>query len=435
MTPIIISIIIGLAIGIALGLLLAKDKSREAINKIGLELASEKSRFEQVKNNLEMLKFETDQIRESNNLLIQKNATLEENARNLNIKIAGQKEEVEKMHILWKEEFSNMATNIVRTQSNDLQEKHKETLKLVLDPLKENIIKFEKKVEDTHNKSTEQTASLKEQINALSELNKTIGTEAKNLTKALKGESKTRGNWGENLLLTILEKSGLQKGIGYDVQQSINTDEGRRLIPDVIINLPDDKKLIIDSKISLVDYEKYVEEETEELRKIHLLNHIRSIKRHIDELSGKNYQNLYGINTPDFVLLFMPIEPAFHVALHQDPDLYTNGFEKNIIIITNSTLLATLKTVAHIWNQEKLNRNSAEIARQAGDLYDKFVNFSTDLMQVGKKMDEAKGVYSDAMKKLVEGKDNLVRKTQRLKELGAKSSKEIDMKLLDRSED
>lgn len=278
------------------------------------------------------------------------------------------------------------------------------------------------------------TAELKVQLEGLKTLNQRMSQEAENLTKALKGDAQARGNWGEIVLERILERSGLEKDREYFMQESYSSEEGRRLRPDVIIKLPDDKNLIIDSKVSLVSYEKYANAENDEEKEQALKAYLVSVKTHIKGLSEKNYHELFETGSLDYVLMFVPIESAFAMIVQQGGELYNEAHNKNIIIVSPSTLIATLRTVASIWKHEYQNRNALEIARQGGALYDKFKAFVDDLIEVGKSLDKSKHQYGMAMNKLVEGKDNLIRKTERLKELGAKTSKEMDPKILDRAE-
>ena len=276
-------------------------------------------------------------------------------------------------------------------------------------------------------------SALKEQLLGLKDLNQQMAKEATNLTKALKGDSKTQGNWGELVLERVLEKSGLEKDREYFVQQNFQREDGSRVMPDVVLYLPDNKKMIIDSKVSLTDYERMVNADDDE-RELFLKAHVNSIKKHVDQLSEKNYQDLYDIESPDFVLMFIPIEPAFAVAVNEDNALYNKAFEKNIVIVTPSTLLATLRTIDSMWNNEKHQQNAIEIAKQAGALYDKFEGLVLDLTSVGKKIDAAKSDYSSAMNKLVEGKGNLIGRVEKLKKMGAKAKKSLPDNILKRAE-
>jgi DNA recombination protein RmuC len=290
-------------------------------------------------------------------------------------------------------------------------------------------------VDDNYEKGQKERITLKTEVKNLIDMNEKLSKDANNLTKALKGDVKTQGNWGEVILERILEKSGLVKDREYYVQNSLTSEDGKLYRPDVIIHLPDNKKVIIDSKVSLVAYEKFSSSENTEDQKTHLKQHILSIKAHIKGLSDKNYQNLYGVDGLDFVLLFIPIEGAFSAALQADNSLFQEAFDKNVVLVSTSTLLATLKTIASIWKQEYQNQNAVEIARQGGDLYDKFVNFSEDLITLGKQLNTAKGTYDGAMNKLSEGKGNLVSRSEKMRKLGLKTSKQMNQKLADRSMD
>lgn len=345
-----------------------------------------------------------------------------------------QKQEVEKLQEKFTKEFENLANKILEEKSTKFTEQNRENMKNILSPLQDKIHMFEKKVEDTHKESIDYHAALRQQILGLREMNEQMSKETLNLTKALKGDSKMQGNWGELILERVLEKSGLEKGREYEVQQSFTNELGSRVFPDVVINLPDGKKMVVDSKVSLVAYEKYINEEDEALRIIHMKEHVNSIRRHVEQLSAKNYHDLYQIESPDFVLLFIPMEPAFAIALNEDTTLYNKAFEKNIVIVTPSTLLATLRTIDSMWSNQKQQENAFEIARQAGALYDKFEGFVNDLVKIGKKMDEAKIEYQGAMNKLFDGKGNLISSVEKLKKMGAKAKKSLPENILKRAE-
>ncbi|WP_299222326.1 DNA recombination protein RmuC [uncultured Aquimarina sp.] len=364
-----------------------------------------------------------------NTELTRRNAEFE----NLQLKNQEQKDEVEKLQEKFTKEFENLANKILDEKSNKFTEQNKENIKNILNPLQEKINTFEKKVEQTHKESIDYHAALRQQIVGLKDLNEQMSKEATNLTKALKGDSKMQGNWGELVLERVLEKSGLEKDREYFVQQSFTTADGQRVLPDVVIHLPDSKKMVIDSKVTLTAYERYVNEDDDNLRTTYLKEHITALKRHIDQLSEKNYQDLYDIESPDFVLLFVPIEPAFAIAINEDSKLYNQAFEKNIVIVTPSTLLATLRTIDTMWNNEKQQRNAIEIARQAGALYDKFEGLVKDLTGVGKKIDDAKKDYSSAMNKLVEGRGNLITSVEKLKKMGAKAKKSLPEAIIKRA--
>ena len=352
---------------------------------------------------------------------------------NLHQKNSEQKAEVEKLQEKFTKEFENLANKILDVKSEKFTRQNKENIENILNPLKEKIKTFEDKVEKSQKENISIHSSLKEQLLNLQSQNLKITQEAENLTKALKGDSKMQGNWGELVLERVLEKSGLEKDREYSVQQSFTREDGSRVLPDVIINLPDGKKMVVDAKVSLTAYERYINAE-EELQEKYLKEHISSIKTHVDQLSSKKYEDLYEMESPDFVLMFIPIEPAFAIAINNDNSIYNKAFEQNIVIVTPSTLLATLRTIDSMWNNEKQQRNAIEIARQAGALYDKFEGFITDLTKVGKKMDEAKTEYKGAMNKLVEGRGNIISSIEKLKKMGAKAKKSLPDKYLERAQ-
>ena len=342
-------------------------------------------------------------------------------------------DEINQMKEMLTLEFKNLANKIFEEKTKKITEVNKENLSNILDPLKENIARFERKVESSNKDAVEFNAILKSEINHLKNETLKMRDDANNLANALRGESKTQGDWGEQQMETILNAAGLEKNIHYEKEKNLKNENQDNQRLDYIVKLPGDKCIIIDSKVSLVAYVNYYNSEDKEDKKHYLKEHLKSINTHITTLSNKNYQDL-DINQPDYILMFMANEPAFKLAVLEDVSLYNKAIDRNIVMVTNSTLFATLKTVAYMWKQDKANKNAIEIARQAGSLYDKFQSFSEDLIKVGNNLNTTKNTYEDAMKKLTDGKDNLVRKTERLRELGAKASKKINPKLLDRSE-
>jgi len=398
-------------------------------------------REQQLRNNLSHLNDQlVNSAEEKNELRLHKeqlNSQLirhEAEIQNLQTKNKEQKEEVEKLQEKFTKEFENLANKILDEKSIKFTEQNQKNIKNILNPLQEKIQLFEKKVEESRKENYGIHQALKEQLMNLQNQNLKITQEAENLTKALKGDSKMQGNWGELVLERVLEKSGLEKDREYTVQQSFTREDGSRVLPDVIIHLPDGKKMIVDSKVSLTDYERYINSE-EDLKEKFLKDHINSLKKHVDQLSAKKYEDLYEMESPDFVLMFVPIETAFSIAINNENGLYNKAFEQNIVIVTPSTLLATLRTIDSMWNNEKQQRNAIEIARQAGALYDKFEGFVSDLTKVGKKMDEAKTEYKGAMNKLVEGRGNIVISIEKLKKMGAKAKKSIPERILKRAEE
>lgn len=398
-------------------------------------------REKQLRLNLEGLderliaeKENTHQLREDNSTLAQQLTRFEADMENLRLKNTEQKEEVSKLQEKFTKEFENLANKILDEKSLKFTEQNQKNIRNILNPLQEKIQLFEKKVEDSQKENISIHSALREQLLNLQNQNIKISKEAENLTKALKGDSKMQGNWGELVLERVLEKSGLEKDREYSVQQSFTKKDGSRVLPDVVINLPDGKKMVIDSKVSLTDYERFVNAD-EDLQEKYLKDHINSLKKHVDQLSAKKYEDLYDMESPDFVLMFVPIETAFSAAINKDTSLYNNAFEKNIVIVTPSTLLATLRTIDSMWNNEKQQRNAIEIARQAGALYDKFEGFVSDLTKVGKRMDEAKTEYRGAMNKLVEGRGNIITSIEKLKKMGAKAKKSIPDSLIKRAKE
>jgi DNA recombination protein RmuC len=399
----------------------------EAIISSGKEEQNTTQSF--LQKEIDKIQIERDQFRNEKEVLAIQLSKKEADFDHLLERNRDQKQEVENLQKKFTTEFENLANKILEEKSSKFTLQNQENLKTILAPLQDKILHFEKKVEDTHKESIDYHAALRQQILGLKDLNEQMSKETMNLTKALKGDNKIQGNWGELVLERVLEKSGLEKGREYDVQQSFTID-GQKRIPDVIVHLPEGKKMIIDSKVSLVAYEKFVNEEDELLKKSHLIDHILSLKKHVEQLSSKNYHTLYTIESPDFVLLFIPIEAAFATALNHDSFLYNKAFEQNIVIVTPSTLLATLRTIDSIWSNQKQQQNAYEIARQAGALYDKFYGFISDMEKIGKKLDDAKSEYGQAMNKLVEGKGNLVNSVQKLKKMGAKTNKSLPPNLI-----
>lgn len=348
-------------------------------------------------------------------------------------KLETHRREVEGLQQQFVEQFQAIAHKILLDNSRLIQQEHKESLGNLLTPLKEKIETFEQKVDQTHKESIRDSESLKEQILNLQKLNQSIGEEARNLTTALKGQAKVRGMWGEIVLERILEHSGLVKGREYVVQTTTFNDEGRRFQPDVIVRLPENRSLIIDAKVSLNAYDRYCAAENDVQRELALKEHIASVRRHIKDLSQKGYQGLEEFNSPDFVFMFIPIEPAFHLAVQHDMDLCTEAVDMNVHLVSPLSLWASLRMVANLWNQDRQNRNALEIARQGGELYDKFVAFVEDLVDLGRKMDQARKSYDDAMAKLVNGRGNLVRRAEEMKALGAKASRALPASVTERA--
>ncbi len=428
-----ISFISALAIGIFIGKIIFSGKSEAEKASLSEKINGLMAQNENIKQQVLQFQKEKEIVQHDKEELSILLAKKENDFDNLLERNKEQKQEVEQLQEKFTKEFENLANKILEEKTSKFTEQNKENLKNILSPLQEKIQHFEKKVEDTHKESIDYHAALRQQILGLRDMNEQMSKETINLTKALKGDSKMQGNWGELILERVLEKSGLEKGREYEIQQSFATNEGSRVQPDVVINLPDGKKMIVDSKVSLTAYERHINEEDNALQEQFLKEHIDSINRHVIQLSNKNYQDLYQMESPDFVLLFIPIESAFAIALNQDTTLYNKAFEKNIVIVTPTTLLATLRTIDSMWTNQKQQENALEIARQAGALYDKFEGFIQDLVKIGKKMDEAKVEYQGAMNKLVDGKGNLISSVERLKKMGAKAKKTLPENIINRA--
>jgi DNA recombination protein RmuC len=424
------SLIIGLFLGYLYSYLKVSKSAHQTESKI-LVLSSE---LEHVKSELIQSKQLIDGLRGEKNQISITLAHKQTEGEGLLVKLAEQKQELEKLQERFTKDFELLANKILEEKSTKFTEQNKENLKTILSPLQEKILLFEKKVEDTHKENIGFNASLHQQIRGLREVHEQMSRETLNLTKALKGDAKMQGNWGEMILEKVLEKSGLEKDREYFVQKSFETSDGAKVFPDIVINLPDGKKMIVDSKVSLVSYERYINEEEDVAKEAMLSMHIQSIKRHIDQLSEKNYHDLYQMESPDFVLMFIPIETAFSLAINSDTSLYNKAFEKNIVIVTPSTLLATLRTIDSMWVNQKQQENALEIARQAGALYDKFEGFVTDLIQIGKRIDDSKKEYTEAMNKLVDGRGNIIHSIEKLKKMGAKAKKALPESILRRAD-
>lgn len=397
----------------ASGLTLERDKADKL-------LQDERARYDAAMNAL------------NQELLAEKNrmAKAEEAFKAQRERLTEQERSIQEIHQKFQLEFQNIASKLLEEKSQKFVETNKSHLDILLNPLKENIKAFEEKVDKVYNMEAAERNTLKGVISQLMELNKLISSEAQNLTKALKGDSKKQGNWGEVILEKVLERSGLVKDREYRIQVSLTSEDGSRLQPDVIVDLPDEKHIIIDSKVSLIAYEKLVNCETEDERKIYSKAHVESIRGHVLDLSSKNYHALYQINSPDFVLLFVPIESSFSFAVQLDTELFSFAWEKRVVIVSPSTLLATLRTICSIWKQERQNRNVLEIARLSGSMYDKFVGFVNDMEAIGKNIKQSQSAYDSAINKLTEGAGNLTKTAEKIKSLGAKANKQLDQKYI-----
>jgi DNA recombination protein RmuC len=412
----------------------AEKAMQEKINA----LDKEKSIFEEKFNSLQItsqkLTEELTGERKRNEYLYTQVARTETENKNLGENLEKQKAELETIQKKFTTEFENIANKILKQNSQEFTIVNQKNIGDILNPLKEKIQTFEKKVEDTYQKGIKDQTDLKAELKKLYDLNSKISEEANNLTRALKSDTKKQGNWGEVILERVLERSGLVKGQEYKTQETARNEAGEMIRPDVVVYLPDNKHIIIDSKVSLVAYEAFINDEDQAKRDIYLKQHVDSIRNHVKGLSEKSYSNVAAYDSPDFVLLFMPIESAFSAAIQADIELFNFAWEKKIVMVSPTTLLATLRTIASIWKHEKQTQNAMEIATQGGQLYDKFVGFLKDLEDLGNQLSKASKSYDEARKKLAEGSGNMVKRVENLKKLGAKTTKSIPESFFDNND-
>jgi DNA recombination protein RmuC len=365
--------------------------------------------------------------------LLEESSALKEQVKTLRERLEEDRAHREELQRQLRLEFEQIATHILEQRSTLLKEQSAETLERTLAPLRERIAAFEEKIDRAYTEHTKGTASLREQLQQLFQLNARLTEQADTLATALRGDRRVQGNWGEVQLERLLELSGLQRDAEYKVQHSTRTSDGDRIRPDVVVYLPEGKHLIVDSKVSLSAYAKFIEATTDEEREQYLRQHVLAIRQHVERLASKDYYAAEDVHSPEFVLLFMPIEAALAVALHADRELYTVAWEQRIVLTSPTTLLATLRTVASVWKHERQNHNALLIAEEAGKLYDKLAGVLNDLVKVGESMERTKRDYEDAMRRLCTGSGNVVRRAERLRELGANVKRDIDRRLLDRT--
>jgi DNA recombination protein RmuC len=424
-------LVVGMLIGAGIAWLAVRSKfsKREHDSKTSFLVEQEKNKT--LQNHLNEIKRELEKERaivlEINNSL----ASTEADYRNLQEKLIDQKKDLENIQEKFTIQFKNLANDILEEKTKKFTEQNKTSLFELLKPLGEKIVDFEKKVEETHRDNIRGSSALREQLENLQKLNLQMTKEAENLTRALKGDSKTQGAWGEFILESILQKSGLERDREYTIQQSFTTDEGR-LRPDVIIKLPEGRQVIIDSKVSLTAYDNFVNANTDDEKIVALKAHIVSIRQHLRGLSDKNYQRISDRNL-DFIIMFIPIEPAYILAIQSEKNLYEDALEKRIVFVSPTLLIPSLQLIKNVWKQEYQNRNSMEIARHATSLYEKFVGFTQDLIDIGNQIKKTQTSYEGAMNKLATGNGNLVKSIERFKALGIKPAKNVDPRLVDKS--
>ena len=404
--------------------------SRELLDQLNIAKAKAEERAENLKTESDKLKKELDSEREKLSEAIKALESSRSYFKAQQEKIEEQKAEIRNNQEKFNKDFELIATRILDEKTKKFTEENRNNLDIILNPFKENIRAFEEKVEKVYKAESDERNVLKGHINQLIEQSNLMNLETKNLSNALKGDNKKQGNWGEMILERVLERSGLVKNQEYRTQATHQSSEGQNFQPDVIIDLPDDKHLIIDAKVSLVAYERLVNCENEEERENYTKQHIASIRGHIQGLSSKNYSELYKINSPDFVMLFIPIESSFGIAVQKDAELFNFAWDKRVVIVSPSTLLATLRTIASMWKQERQNRNVMEIARLSGEMYDKFIGFMADMEGIGKNIRLSQDAYDKALNKLSTGRGNLGVTAEKIKKLGAKTGKQLDQKFI-----
>ncbi len=424
-------LIIGLVIGFLSAYFYLKLKAAQGID----DLIRQHPVTLELRNANDRLTTDIQKEREQKNQATNALAASEANMKSLQEKLLEQDRGIQKVREDFTKEFENLANRIFDDKSKRVTEQNKQQLDLVLNPLKEKLRDFENKVERVYNDENKERINLKAEIKLLSDLNKQLSSDANNLATALKGDNKSQGNWGELILEKIMERSGLVEGLEFKTQAHSTNEAEERIRPDIVVFLPDNKHLIVDSKVSLIAYNNMIAAENEEDRYRFQRAHIDSVRMHVKQLGEKNYHTARGFDSPDFVMLFMPIEAAFAAAMQADGELYNYAWDRKVVIVSPTTLLATLRTVASIWMQERRTKNAETIAEEAGKLYDKFQGFTEDLINLGKSMQKSQNEYAEAMKKLSEGKGNLVDRAEKIKELGAKTNKQLNQKLVERSQE
>ncbi len=433
-----IGMVLGLLFGGAAGYLIGKwktassaeanpemDQLRVDFKTLEHEKIELSARVTNLSENKEMLITESEQLREKNQTYFREIGEKSSTIEHLKQRLEQEKAEIEKLNEQFRKEFENLASKILKSSTDDFSKTGVEKMESILKPFKEEISTFRQKIDQNREKQIQENVSLKEQITGLTKLNQQMTEEASRLVNALKGQSKTRGNWGEMILESILEQSGLRKGEQYLVQETVKDEHGNMLRPDVVVKLPGEKNIIIDSKLSLVAYEQFVNSEEETEKAVQLKSHINSMKNHINDLWKKNYASLYGISSPDFTLMFIPLDGAFQAAVESDSSIYQEALSKSIAIVTPATLLATLRIVDNIWRVEARNQNSLEIAELGGKLYDKFVGFVEDLREIEKHIKKTDESYQSAFKKLSSGRGNAMGIAEKMRELGVETRKRL----------
>ncbi len=397
----------------------------EDVSALKQKVSALQQKTESLESQLTSAEEKRDELSDQVGDLREEKSTLETKNDTLQTRLEEQESRIEKQQEELRDQFENLASDILEEKTEKFTEQNEENLGQLLEPLQERLKTFKAKVEETYEKGLKERSQLEKQIEQLSDLNETMSERAEDLTEALEGQSKTQGDWGEMVLERILEESGLKEGREYHTQVSRTNGQGKRLRPDCVVELPEERFVVIDAKVSLTAYRRFSSADEKERRTGHLDDHLQSVRSHVDGLASKDYGSLYGDRSPDFVLMFMPIEPAFAAALQNDESLYQSAFEEGVVIVSPTTLQATIATIANIWRQERQNQNAREIAERGGRLYDKFVLFAEALEEVGQRIEQAQESYHTARKRLTDGRGNLLRQVEMLRELGAENSKEL----------
>lgn len=420
-------------IGAVLGFLGSQLLAARRLGALQAEAAAGAARAAQLAETLAKQETGFSEERRRNDDLTARLAAAETARTNLETRLSEEAARLVAIQTQFRAEFENLANRILEEKSAKFLSQNQEHLSQLLDPLRQRLGEFRERIETIHTEDVQSTAALREQLLQLKELNRQMSDEAGALTRALKGESKTQGLWGELILERILEKSGLQKGVEYDTQASFRSEDGARFLPDVVIRLPENRHLVVDAKVSLTAYERFVHADAEADRQSALREHALSVRRHVEELSRKDYPSLPELQSPDFVLMFIPVEPALHLALQQDGTLFGDAFERNVVLVSSSTLLITLRAIESVWRRQKQTLNALEIARHAGNLHDQFVLFVESLQEIGQRIEQARAAYEQALGRLSSGRGNLVKRTMELQKLGARAEKQMAPAIVQRA--
>ena len=455
----IILVLVGLFAGIAIGFLLGRNRNNQPADSatdevtvlsnelnqikkeketISSENAANKARLEAAKENYREQKATIESLNKRIDELLNENKSLNGDLvkfTTTNEQLELKKKELEDVKEKFNKEFESIANKLLKSNTSELSESNKERLAEILNPFQKQIDKFEKQVREAFEREGKDKVELKSELKQLMELNEKLSSDAENLTKALKGDSKKQGDWGEVILERILERSGLTKGQEYENQYSTQNSDGKTIRPDVLVRLPDEKHVIIDSKVSLTAYEQFASAEASAAQDAALKAHLASVRKHVNDLSAKNYQTGIGVDSPDFVLMFMPIEPAFGLAVQNDTDLFNYAWEKRIVIVSPTTLLATLRTIASIWKQERQAQNVQEIARLGGDIHDKLFRTMEEFVKIDEDFGKMHEKFQAAHRRLYSGKGNVINTAIKMKDLGAKTKLTPSAKLIDKIED